>query len=151
MTPYQLNQTPESNLWWCRMNSSGSCQKVIHKQLYSENHMTDKISLDSCFARWRSEGLLCRCFIFVFWKSQSFYHFELRYRIDYIYLCICIYVCVICHTPGPPFYCVHKSHYQFYCVHNNVNQHVLCIFCLYFVRNDENKDDQSIIQSIDIQ
>ena len=69
------------------------------------------------------------------------------YRESLMCVYLCVYVCVICHTPVPRFYCVHKSHYHFYCVHNNVLQHVLCIWCyyvlLYFVRNDENKDDQS--------
>ena len=66
-----------------------------------------------------------------------------------IFMCRCIYVGVICHTPVPRFYCVHKFHYHFYCVHDNVLHHVLCIWwyyvLLYFVRNDENKDDQSSI------
>ena len=87
-------------------------------------------------------------FLGVLRKSRSCYHFELRYRTDDIHECICIYVCVIHYTPWPCFYCVHKPHYQLYCVHNNVLQHVLCIWwhhvLLYFVKNDENKDAQSI-------
>ena len=50
----------------------------------------------------RRGGLLFRCFIFVCISKKSFYHFQLRYRTDDI-ICICIYVCVICHTPVPRF------------------------------------------------
>ena len=67
-----------------------------------------------------------------------------------IFMCVYAYMYVLYVIPQYHVFivCVHKSHYHFYCVHNNVLQHVLCIWCynvlLYFVRNDENKDDQSI-------
>ena len=90
---------------------------------------------------WRRGGLLFRCFIFVCILIEPVI-LSLRTALANWW-----YVCVICHTPVPRFYCVHKSHYHFYIVHNNVLQHGLCIWCyyvlLYFVRNDENKDDQS--------
>ena len=99
-------------------------------------------------------GVLFRCFIFcVLGKIQSFYPFKLRYQTEDIYVCIWLYVYVIYHTPLTRFYFVHKSHYHFYWVHNNVLQHVLCICCyyvlLYFVRNNENKDAQSLIWTND--
>ena len=83
-------------------------------------------------------------FCVYFDKASHFITSSCFYRTDDIYVCIC-------HTPVPRFYCVHKSHYHFYCVHNDILQHVLCIWCchflLYFVRNDENRDDQSISNS----
>ena len=40
-------------------------------------------------------------------KENTFYHFEMRYLTDDIYLCICIYVCVIYYTLLPRFFIVY--------------------------------------------
>ena len=105
--------------------------------------------------RWRRRGcrrggLLFRCFIFVCILIEPVILSLRTASANWWYLCVYMHICM-CYVsyPSTTFYCVHKSHYHFYCVHNNVLQHFLCIWCyydlLYLFRNDENKDDQSII------
>ena len=83
--------------------------------------------------------LATKCFVSVFINPcLGSMNFDMAYLISNCYMAYLKSKC----------FCVHKSHYNFYFVHNNVLQHVLCIWCyyvlVYFVRNDENKDAQSI-------